>query len=68
MQLILTFYIPSLNSVSIGFAEYCIQVETHLCFIVKQVFPQLDFMGWYSLGSKPAEADLKIHEQVKSRI
>ncbi|KAI8354051.1 maintenance of mitochondrial structure and function-domain-containing protein [Blakeslea trispora] len=30
---------------------------------LKQVFPQLDFMGWYSLGSTPTETDLKLHEQ-----
>ncbi|KAI9332260.1 COP9 signalosome complex subunit 6-like protein [Pilaira anomala] len=30
---------------------------------LKQVFPTLDFMGWYSLGSTPTEADLKLHEQ-----
>ena len=32
--------------------------------LVKQVFPHLDFMGWYSLGITPNESDLKIHEQV----
>ncbi|GAA5798105.1 COP9 signalosome subunit 6 [Helicostylum pulchrum] len=30
---------------------------------LKQVFPTLDFMGWYSLGPKPTESDLKLHEQ-----
>ncbi|OBZ91667.1 COP9 signalosome complex subunit 6 [Choanephora cucurbitarum] len=33
---------------------------------VKQVFPQLDFMGWYSLGSTPNETDLKLHEQASN--
>ena len=32
--------------------------------LVKQVFPALDFMGWYSLGSTPSESDLLLHEQV----
>ncbi|KAI8148284.1 maintenance of mitochondrial structure and function-domain-containing protein [Fennellomyces sp. T-0311] len=31
---------------------------------LKQVFPHLDFMGWYSLGTTPTESDLKIHEQL----
>ncbi|KAI9490782.1 Mov34/MPN/PAD-1 family protein [Zychaea mexicana] len=31
---------------------------------LKQVFPHLDFMGWYSLGNMPSESDLKIHEQL----
>ncbi|KAI8075409.1 putative COP9 signalosome, subunit CSN6 [Gilbertella persicaria] len=30
---------------------------------LKQVFPTLDFMGWYSLGSTPSETDLRLHEQ-----
>ncbi|GAA5810105.1 hypothetical protein MFLAVUS_003524 [Mucor flavus] len=30
---------------------------------LKQVFPTLDFMGWYSLGPKPTESELKLHEQ-----
>ncbi|CAO3647773.1 unnamed protein product [Mucor hiemalis] len=30
---------------------------------LKQVFPTLDLMGWYSLGSTPTESDLKLHEQ-----
>lgn len=30
---------------------------------LKQVFPNLDFMGWYSIGTEPTELDLKLHEQ-----
>ncbi|KAG1461665.1 hypothetical protein G6F55_003435 [Rhizopus delemar] len=30
---------------------------------LKQVFPTLDFMGWYSIGIQPTELDLKLHEQ-----
>ncbi|KAI8388456.1 uncharacterized protein BYT42DRAFT_560151 [Radiomyces spectabilis] len=30
---------------------------------MRQVFPNLDFMGWYSLGAFPTEKDLKVHEQ-----
>ncbi|KAL0082436.1 maintenance of mitochondrial structure and function-domain-containing protein [Phycomyces blakesleeanus] len=30
---------------------------------LKLVFPQFDFMGWYSLGVAPTDSDLKIHEQ-----
>ncbi|KAG1102503.1 hypothetical protein G6F42_017355 [Rhizopus arrhizus] len=35
---------------------------------LKQVFPHLDFMGWYTLGSSPSEADLKLHEQVTTAL
>ncbi|KAI8344278.1 maintenance of mitochondrial structure and function-domain-containing protein [Chlamydoabsidia padenii] len=30
---------------------------------LKQVFPNLDFIGWYSTGTTPTERDLKIHGQ-----
>lgn len=30
----------------------------------KQVFPDLDFLGWYSIGESPTEADHKIHKQM----
>ncbi|CAO3578883.1 unnamed protein product [Absidia cylindrospora] len=30
---------------------------------LKQVFPHLDFIGWYSTGTVPTERDLKIHQQ-----
>ncbi|SAM08813.1 hypothetical protein [Absidia glauca] len=31
---------------------------------LKQVFPNLDFIGWYSTGTTPTERDLKIHSQL----
>lgn len=33
---------------------------------VKQVFPTLDFLGWYSVGSTPSSLDLSIHNQVSA--
>jgi hypothetical protein len=30
----------------------------------KQVFPDLDFLGWYTSGDIPNESDLKIHKQI----
>ncbi|CAO3680767.1 unnamed protein product [Rhizopus microsporus] len=33
---------------------------------LKQVFPTLEFMGWYSIGVQPTELDLKLHEQFLS--
>ncbi|CAG2117471.1 unnamed protein product, partial [Medioppia subpectinata] len=30
----------------------------------KQVFPELDFLGWYTNGDAPTESDLKIHKQI----
>ena len=30
----------------------------------KQVFPELDFLGWYSSGDAPNESDMKIHKQI----
>ncbi|KAI8803522.1 maintenance of mitochondrial structure and function-domain-containing protein [Cladochytrium replicatum] len=30
----------------------------------KQVFPQLDFLGWYCTGPKPTQAELNVHQQM----
>ncbi|EIE81004.1 hypothetical protein RO3G_05709 [Rhizopus delemar RA 99-880] len=39
------------------------RMETDNFSSMKQVFPTLDFMGWYSIGIQPTELDLKLHEQ-----
>ncbi|RIB24156.1 COP9 signalosome complex subunit 6A [Gigaspora rosea] len=41
----------------------------HEYFITKQeqfrqVFPQFDFLGWYTMGPYPTEADIEIHKQM----
>lgn len=33
-------------------------------FSDKQVFSEMDFLGWYSTGDGPSESDIKIHKQV----
>lgn len=30
----------------------------------KQVFPELEFLGWYTNGDRPNEGDMKIHRQM----
>ncbi|KAI1299309.1 COP9 signalosome complex subunit 6 [Halotydeus destructor] len=30
----------------------------------KQVFPDLDFLGWYTAGEAPTESDIKVHKQM----
>ncbi|CAG8541619.1 12779_t:CDS:2 [Rhizophagus irregularis] len=30
----------------------------------RQVFPQFDFLGWYTLGRYPTESDIEIHKQM----
>lgn len=30
----------------------------------KQVFPELEFLGWYTGGDRPNENDMKIHRQI----
>lgn len=32
--------------------------------VVKQVFTNMDFLGWYTTGELPSETDMKIHQQV----
>ncbi|XP_055319495.1 COP9 signalosome complex subunit 6 isoform X1 [Sitodiplosis mosellana] len=30
----------------------------------KQVFKDLDFLGWYTTGNRPTELDIKVHKQI----
>jgi COP9 signalosome complex subunit 6 len=32
----------------------------------KQVFPDFDFLGWYTIGTKPTDKDLILHKQICS--
>ncbi|RWS08983.1 COP9 signalosome complex subunit 6-like protein [Dinothrombium tinctorium] len=41
--------------------QYYLQKESQF----KQVFPDLDFLGWYTTGeTQPKESDIKIHRQI----
>lgn len=33
-------------------------------FPVKQVFSEMDFLGWYTTGDVPDDSDIKIHKQI----
>lgn len=33
-------------------------------FSDKQVFSDLDFLGWYTTGEGPTEQDIKVHKQI----
>lgn len=33
-------------------------------FLVKQVFSDMDFIGWYTTGDTPTSIDIKIHKQI----
>lgn len=35
-----------------------------LLFAVKQVFSDMDFIGWYTTGDAPNSGDIKIHKQI----
>ena len=35
---------------------------------VKQVFSEMDFLGWYTTGDSPNESDIKVHKQVRKSI
>ena len=30
----------------------------------KQVFSEMDFLGWYTTGGVPTESDIKVHKQI----
>ncbi len=32
--------------------------------LVKQVFSEFDFLGWYTIGSTPTERDVVLHKQI----
>lgn len=36
----------------------------HYMFLVKQVFSDMDFIGWYTTGAEPDSNDIKIHKQI----
>lgn len=33
-------------------------------FPVKQVFSEMDFIGWYTTGGPPNNCDIKVHKQI----
>lgn len=33
-------------------------------FAVKQVFSDMDFLGWYTTGDGPDDSDIKVHKQI----
>lgn len=35
-----------------------------LYFKVKQVFSDMDFLGWYTTGEQPTTSDINVHKQV----
>lgn len=44
----------------------CIKCKIHktIIIIVKQVFSDMDFLGWYTTNESPTERDLRIHKQI----
>lgn len=34
------------------------------CVTVKQVFSDMDFIGWYTTGDAPNATDIKVHKQI----
>jgi len=42
----------------------------HICcnVVVKQVFKDLDFLGWYNTGELNYESDIQIHKQVVQQL
>lgn len=42
-----------------------VQIWNYIGFvIVKQVFSDMDFIGWYTTGDTPNTTDIKIHKQI----
>lgn len=49
-----------IDSMSIINKDYYEQKESQF----KQVFPDLDFLGWYGIGEAPTPRDIRLHKQV----
>jgi len=49
---------------STAVCTYHLAMLKKVFFIVKQVFKDLDFLGWYATGGPPTEVDVKIHQQI----
>ena len=45
-----------------------IRLRLSLNFAVKQVFPALEVIGWYSIGTKPTDDDSAMHRQVSVTV
>jgi len=42
-----------------------LRVQFSSLFAVRKVFPDLEFLGWYSTGKEAQVSDLDIHKQVR---
>jgi hypothetical protein len=38
--------------------------QNYIFFTVKQVFSDMDFLGWYTTGEQPTSSDINVHKQV----
>ncbi|ORX87173.1 COP9 signalosome complex subunit 6-like protein [Basidiobolus meristosporus CBS 931.73] len=58
------------NSYELAFNVIDGQIEVDGSYFItkqeqfRQVFPEYDFLGWYSVGSQPSSSDLAIHRQL----
>ena len=41
-------------------------IKTNTNLSVKQVFSEMDFLGWYTSGTAPNPSDIDVHKQVHS--
>lgn len=42
----------------------CCNIYLFICLSVKQVFKEMEFLGWYTTGGPPDQSDIHIHKQV----
>lgn len=43
---------------------YSNRIFANIYTLDKQVFKDLDFLGWYTTGYRPSEQDIKVHKQI----
>ena len=55
------------NNVCLESPVYFCKASVHvfnISFTVKQVFSDMDFLGWYTTGDAPNESDIHVHKQI----
>lgn len=54
--------------INVSFILKSKDLHVDIIYTVKQVFPTLDVIGWYSVGKEPSSDDISLHAQFASSV
>lgn len=57
------YLLEEVNEISQALVSYLVSSPIS----VKQVFKDMEFLGWYTTGGPPDQSDIHIHKQVSKR-